>query len=205
MEPKRAKHPFTWTLKPILAESVTTSCIDTVDVFVDTIIDRKFTSKIIKNLAELSAITSLTHLKRVKNQTVILMLVNNLNPDQCVLELKNKGFDFIGLSGQPEIIPVPKSMPKTIAQNQRARDLWPCNFHPDKRLESILAGEFFNQLQLATINGYMSTALECASVSGVGAVVVDPQRNLIVAQSGDSRYYFNPIILFDFNFILKLT
>lgn len=196
MESKRARRPFTWTLKPVLGENVTTTCIDTVNVFVDTIIDRKYTSTIIKTLAELSAVTSLTHLKRVKNQTIILMLANNLNPDECVMELKKRGFDFTGLSGQPEIIPVPKTMPKTIAQNHKARDLWPCNFHPDKRLESILAGEFFDELELATINGHMSTALECASTTGVGAVVVDPQSNLIVAQSGDFRYSSNSNTLF---------
>lgn len=187
MEAKRARPPFTWVLRPVLANNLMTDNIDTVNVFVDTVIDRTSTSKIVKSLADLSAITSLTHLKRVKNQTVILMLANNLNPDQCVVELKNKGFDFVGLLGQPKIIPVPASMPRTCNQNQRARELWLCNFHPDKRLESILAGEFFNQLQLATIDKHMRTALEYANNGGVGAIVVDPSNNQIIAQSGDFR------------------
>jgi len=190
MEPKRVRLPFTWTLRPVLAEDITTKNIDTVNVFVDHIIDQKSTSKIVKDLAELSAITSLKHLKRVKKQTVILMLANNMKPDQCVMELKSKGFNFTGLSGQPSVIPVPRSMPKTCAQNQQVRELWPCNFHPDKRLESILSGKFFDQLQLAIINGHMKTALERAVTTGIGAVVVDPCTNVIVAQSGDFRYYF---------------
>lgn len=189
MEPKRIRHPFTWTLRPVLPENITTENIDTVNVFVDTITDRTRTSKIVKDLAEYSPITSLNHLKRIKNQSAILMLAEGLNLEQCVIELKKKGFDFDGLLGQPKIVPVPKLMPKTCNQNQQARKLWPCNFHPDKRLESILAGEFFDQLQLATIEGYMRIALECTKMGsgGVGVVVVDPQCDQIVAKSGDFR------------------
>lgn len=188
MESKRPRNSFTWTLRPILSENVTKIHIDTVDVFVDTIVDQKLTSKIVKSLAELSPITSLTHLKRVKNQTIILMLAADNSPDKCAVELKTKGFNFDGLSGRPKIVSVPASMPKTCSQNLESRKLWPCNFHPDKRLESILTGEFFDQLQLAVIEGHMRTALECAkSTGGVGAVVVDPHNNLIVAQSGDMR------------------
>ncbi|XP_026811183.1 probable inactive tRNA-specific adenosine deaminase-like protein 3 [Rhopalosiphum maidis] len=186
MEPKRPRLPMTWTLRPVLPENVTTDNIITVNVFVDTIINRTSISKIVKSLGQLSVINSLTHLKRVNNQTIILMLVNDLNSDQCVAELKNRGFDFDGLSGRPKIVPVPAYMPKTCSQNLQARKLWPCNFHPDKRLESILCGKFFNQLQLATIDQYMRTALSCAA-GGVGAVVVDPLNDLIVAQSGDFR------------------
>ncbi|XP_022182042.1 probable inactive tRNA-specific adenosine deaminase-like protein 3 [Myzus persicae] len=186
MEPKRSRLSMTWTLRPVLPENVTTDSIATVNVFVDTIIDRTSTSKIVKDLGQLSVINSLTHLKRVKNQTIILMLANDLNSDDCVAELERKGFNFAGLSGRPEIIPVPACMPKTCSQNLQARKLWPCNFHPDKRLESILSGDFFNQLELAIIDGYMRTALACAT-GGVGAVVVDPLNNLIIAQSGDFR------------------
>lgn len=187
METKRTIYPFTWTLKPVLPENVITDSIDTVNVFVDTIVDQKFTSNIVKSLAELSPITSLTHLKRVKNQTTILMLADNLSADQCITELKSKGFNFNGLSCQPHIISVPASMPKTCNQNQRARKLWPCNFHSDKRLELILSGEFFDQLQLATIDSHMRAALQCADGSGVGAIVVNPLDNKVITQSGDSR------------------
>jgi len=187
MEVKRAKRAFTWTLRPVLPDNIITNSIDTVNVFVDTIIDRKFTSNIIKCLAELSPITSLTHLKRVKNQTIILMLADDIKPDQCAAALESKGFDFAGLSGQPHIISVPASMPKTCSQNQRAQELWPCNFHPDKRLESILSGEFFDQLQLNAIDSHMRAALDCANKGGVGAIVVNPLNDKIVAQSGDFR------------------
>lgn len=188
MDSKRARHPFTWTLRPVLPDDVTVDSVDTVNVFVDTIVDRTSTSRIVKSLAELSAIRSLTHLKRVKNQTIILMLAGDSDPAQCVAELEGKGFCFDGLSGHPAVVPVPASMPRTRSQNEQARRLWPCNFHPDKRLESILAGEFFDQLQLAAIDGHMRTALECATGDGgVGAVVVDPRDGRVVARSGDFR------------------
>lgn len=197
---KKPRRSFTWTLKPVLPESVTTENVDTVNVFVDTIVDRTSITKIVKSLAELSVITPLTHLKRVSDRSVILMMANGWSPDRCVAELKSRGFDFSGLSGRPEVVPVPGAMPKTYAQNRRARELWPCNFHPDKRLESVLAGEFFDHLQLAAIEGHMRTALECAATAGgVGAVVVDPRTNLTVAQSGDFRY-FKCIILCSFHF-----
>jgi len=188
MEAKRARHPFTWTLRPVLPSNITTDSIETVNVFVDTIVDRKFTSNIVKSLAELSKIPSLTHLKRVNNQTVILTLAVDFKPDECVTMLKSKGFDFAGLSGQLRTIPVPASMPKTCSQNKRARELWPCNFHPNKQLESILSGEFFDQLQLATIDSHMRVALECANNGdGVGAIVVNPLDNEILARSEDFR------------------
>lgn len=191
MEPKRARQPFAWTPRPILPDGVTADAVDTVDVFVDTITDRTQTSGVIKRLAESSAIPSLTHLKRVKNQTAILMLADGPEdrPDRCVTEMTAAGFDFAGLSGRPRVVPVPATMPRTVGQNRRARELWPCNFHPDKRLESLLAGEHFDQLQLATVDGHMRAALECARTGGVGAVVVDPLRDggRVVARSGDFR------------------
>lgn len=189
MEPKRARHLLTWTLKPVLPTNVIAETVDTVNVFVDSIVDRTLISKIIRKLAEPQfAVPALSHLKRVKGQTILLMPTNRLDPDQCVTELKDKGFDFVGLSGQPTIVSVPQSMPKTCRQNQWAQKLWPCNFHPDKRLESILAGEYLNDLELVTIDGHMRTALECASASdGVGAAIVDPTNGRIVARSGDFR------------------
>lgn len=190
METKKRRRSFTWTLKPVLPKSLTADTVDTVNVFVDTIVDRTCISRIVKSLAELSAIAPLTHLKRVSNRTVILMMADGQSPDGCVAELTSRGFDFNGLSGRPEVVAVPGAMPKTCAQNRRARELWPCNFHPDKRLESVLACEFFDHLQLAAIEGHMRTALGCAATAGgVGAVVVDPRTNQTVAQSGDFRYF----------------
>ncbi|VVC41348.1 Cytidine and deoxycytidylate deaminase domain,Cytidine deaminase-like [Cinara cedri] len=189
MEPKRVKHPLTWTLRPVLPKNVMADTVDTVNVFVDLIIDRTCTSKIVKSLAEPQfAVPALSHLKRVKGQTVILMPAIGLSPEQCVAELRNKGFNFDGLSGRPTIVPVPRSVPKTCLQNQWARELWPSNFHPDKRLESVLAGKYFNDLELAAIDSHMRTALECAGIGdGVGAAVVDPTNGQIVAKSGDLR------------------
>lgn len=191
MEPKRARRTLTWALRPVLPKNVTAETVDTVNVFVDTIVDRTQTSKIVKSLAEpRCAVPALSHLKRVKNgQTVILMPADSLDPDQCVNELTGKGFDFVGLSGQPTVVPVPRSMPKTCRQNRWARELWPCNFHPDKRLESLLVGEYFDELELVAIDGHMRTALECADVGdcGVGAVVVDPTNGQTIARSSDFR------------------
>jgi tRNA-specific adenosine deaminase 3 len=188
MEPKQSRPPFSWTLRPVLPENITTNSIDTVNVFVDTITDRKLISNIIKRV-QLIYPNSLTHLKLVKNQTIILMLANNMSPDQCINTLQVMKFDFSGLSGQPKVVAVPKSIPRTCNQNEQAQKLWPCKFHPDKRLESILSGKMFNLLQLATIERHMKMALECTkrSNSGVGAVMVDPINDLIIAQSEDFR------------------
>ncbi|XP_050429498.1 probable inactive tRNA-specific adenosine deaminase-like protein 3 [Adelges cooleyi] len=187
MEPKRARPPLTWTLRPILPSDVTSDQIQTVNVLVDTIVERKLTSNVVKQLNDISPIPTLTHLKRVKNDTIILMLVEDLDPDECVRVLKQKGFDFAGLSGCPKTIEVPLSMPKSCLQNQQARTLWPCNFHPDKQLEALLNNTFFDQLQLAKIDGYMRLALECAH-NGTGAVIVDPRDDTVIAQSGDYRF-----------------
>lgn len=188
MELKRSRQPFTWTLRPVLPENITTNRIDTINVFVDSITDQKLTSDIIDRV-QLIFPVCLTHLKLVKNQTIILMLANNMSPDQCVDNLQIMKFDFSGLLGQPKIVAVPRSMPITCIQYEQAQKLWPCKFHPNKRLESILSGKIFDLLQLATIERHMKMALECAksSNSKVGAIMVDPMNDLIIAQSGDFR------------------
>lgn len=188
MEPKLSRHPFSWTLRPVLPEYITTNSIDTVNVFIDTITDQKLTSNIIKRV-QLIYPVCLSHLKLVKNQTIILMLTNNMSPEKCINTLQIMKFDFSGLLGQPKVVAVPRSMPKTYNQYEQAQKLWPCKFHPDKRLESILSGKIFNSLQLATIERHMKMALKCAksSNSEVGAVMVDPINDLIIAQSGDFR------------------
>lgn len=188
MDPKRTRHQFSWALRPLLPENITTNSIDTVNVFVDTITDRKLTSDIIKRVQLINP-ACLTHLKLVKNQTIILMLANNMSLEQCKDALQIMKFDSSGLSGEPKVVAVPRSMPITCNQYEQSQKLWPCKFHPDKRLESILSGKMFDLLQLATIERHMKMALECAKStnSAVGAVMVDPTDDLIIAQSGDFR------------------
>lgn len=188
MESKRQKLLSTWKIRPILSNEITSNKIETVKVFIDTIIERKMTSKIVKNLNDIAPVSFLTHLKRVNNNRIILILANDLQPNECVSELKQKGFDFIGLSGHPMILEVPKSMPKTHLQNTLARQFWPCNFHPDKQIESLLSNTYFSQLQLSKFENFMRLALTCAEDVCSGAVVVDPMNDSVIAQSADFRH-----------------
>lgn len=130
---------------------------------------------------------SLAHLKRVRSDEILLAAVTELSHDNCV-QLVSSQLPHL----QPTVATcqVPAEAPKTRAQHLDACAYWPCNFHPEKGIERLLAGEFFDAEELLVQRRHMKLAVEaaCEKQSLAGAVVIDPRTNSIVATAVDKRH-----------------
>ncbi|CAG2065719.1 unnamed protein product [Timema podura] len=185
---------LSWNLEPVLHEDITGD-LPLVDVFVDTIVEKKHTSRLIQELNALYPIPSLQHLKRVYKTDVILSIAGDAALEQCLDGLKAGGLDATGLSGVPRRQRVCSASPKTRRQFQEATLLWPCNFHEDKYLEKVLAGRLFTAKDKLQQQRFMEMALKAARVSvtmggcGTGAVIVDPKMSgtQVIAVGYDDR------------------
>lgn len=83
--------------------------------------------------------------------------------------------------------------PATRAQFEVTRALWPCHFHEDKNLESLLSKsrpDIWGQDNFLRRMDYIKSAISLAfdKSSCSAAVVVDPQSGEIKARSQDSRH-----------------
>nr|CAD7195831.1 unnamed protein product [Timema douglasi] len=185
---------LSWNLEPVLHDDITGD-LPLVDVFVDTIVEKKHTSRLIQELNVLYPIPSLQHLKRVYKTDVILSIAGDAALEQCLDRLKSGGLDATGLSGVPRRQRVCSASPKTRRQFQEATLLWPCNFHEDKYLEKVLAGRLFTAKDKLQQQRFMEMALKAARVSvtmggcGTGAVIVDPKMSgtQVIAVGYDER------------------
>nr|CAD7262623.1 unnamed protein product [Timema shepardi] len=185
---------LSWNLEPVLHDDITGD-LPLVDVFVDTIVEKKHTSRLIQELNVLYPIPSLQHLKRIYKTDVILSIAGDAVLEQCLDRLKAGGLDATGLSGVPRRQRVCSASPKTRRQFQEATLLWPCNFHEDKYLEKVLAGRLFTVKDKLQQQRFMEMALKAARVSvtmggcGTGAVIVDPKMSgtQVIAMGYDER------------------
>ncbi len=74
---------------------------------------------------------------------------------------------------------VPSESPKTREQFKTAKDIWPCHFHENKRLESTLNAtreDIWSPNSLKNHVSHMQYTLDTCSISRNAAVIVDPER-----------------------------
>ncbi|XP_063229168.1 probable inactive tRNA-specific adenosine deaminase-like protein 3 [Bacillus rossius redtenbacheri] len=174
--PKRRKlemEDLGWRLEPVLADDLLAD-LPVVEVLVDSILDRRQTSRLVRELAARCPVPSLQHLKRVRGSELLLCPAGGALPP---------GVDTTGLAGAARRQTVAAAPPRTRRQFQQAAALWPCNFHEDKRLERVIAGELFSAAELRGHERHMRRALEAArrGGSGAGAVVVDREGRVLAA------------------------
>ncbi|GFS08844.1 tRNA-specific adenosine deaminase-like protein 3 [Elysia marginata] len=176
--------------------------VDTCNVFVANISDKKQTSRIMRQLSELCPLEELQHLKRVrasKEKDVPLQVVVHkpLDPDsdQAVLEaVKN-----IEGMGKPYLLKVPASPPLTRRQYNEAIKYWPVNFHEDKEIASMVSGNYFTEAEHLDIEQYMGMALKLANIGKakgqipIGAVIVNPVSKKVIAEAYDLRQAGYPL------------
>lgn len=169
-----------------------------INVYVDSIVDAKCTSRVIADLKKHHPIPDLLHLKRVNGNRVILMLATDqLSASDCLNLLFGGGETttaaakslsvVVGLSLKPSLVKVPHKVPLTRRQYTEASAYWPCLFREDKQIERLLSGTFFAADQLAVIASNMKTAIDTARLnqSPVGALVYDPKDERVLAVSFD--------------------
>lgn len=127
------------------------NALPVVEIWAANIIDKKATQSLVKGLSEIQPI--LHHLKRVKSQGGQLKIIVGVvdgSAMECKERLISQGLNLDGLDlcNNWEKVEVVSSLPKTRAQYNTATKQWPCNFHEDKTIERLLAGNWFSSLQL---------------------------------------------------------
>ena len=181
---------------PILPDKVTAS-VKTCKAVALVIDDKTQINKIIKLMGSEPATQCLRHVKRVRHhrgETQIIFssvrkLCEIVCSDGCVCykEYNNisvEHLDYIAKSLYNTcvtlLVTVPSSAPLTRIQYEQCIKQWPVSFHPDKRLEAVLAGTNFTKPELSTIKQHMRSV----TTSNVNcAVICDPVTNTVLARA----------------------
>ncbi|KAK6633107.1 hypothetical protein RUM43_012851 [Polyplax serrata] len=187
--------------------------VPTVDVNVAILNSSKNISKVVKKLNEILPVPRLQHLKRVKKFEgrffVILDFVRNeerekeqdvenekntisrkrpkLDESMYLQKLKTKGVNCeeLGIDGV-ETCQVPKEGPKTRAQYEKSMQLWPVNFHPEKKVEAMLSDTIFDDAERMHHLNSMQQVLKMANERQKNvALVVDFKSGQTIAMGYD--------------------
>ncbi|RKO93188.1 cytidine deaminase-like protein, partial [Blyttiomyces helicus] len=90
--------------------------------------------------------------------------------------------------GDIEIAPASRYAPVTRVQFDAWRGVWPLSFH-----EVAAAGSTFGEAEMANVKRWMEVAIEQARIareagqSPIGAAMVDPETNTLIASCPDAR------------------
>ncbi|XP_063427462.1 probable inactive tRNA-specific adenosine deaminase-like protein 3 isoform X2 [Mytilus trossulus] len=178
--------------------------LELVDIFVCTIKDKKKTSEIVKNICKHLPLDKLSHLKRVRSNTnqaneLQIIVAENYKEDFLTntwLDLCENNPVYCHVS-KPYMVKVPKLPPLTRQQYNNAVQYWPCSFHEDKRITRLLNRSFFSAEEVRHIYKNMEEAISVAKSSlykvHIGAVIVDPKSDTIIAKSCDLRQGKHPL------------
>lgn len=204
---KRFKGPESdidsWVAYPVLSDEQSQD-VELIDAFAAPIVNKKETSRLVRELNGLYPLNGLQHIKRVRAckgkssshpLEVLLCLVSEA-PHVAEIsvesllpsgEVKHDGL------GEPFVVKVPARPPLTRPQFELASKHWPTSFHEDKQVTVALRGDLFSSSQKEKMQMYMTSALNAAKQSkelgmeAVGAAVVDPVMEKIVAVGHDCR------------------
>ncbi|XP_028250022.1 putative inactive tRNA-specific adenosine deaminase-like protein 3 [Parambassis ranga] len=188
---------------PVLSDEQSQD-VELVEAYAAPIVNKKETSRLIRELHGLYPLNGLQHIKRVRackgkgSPHPLEVLVCRISdaPDMKVASidslLPSDRVNHDGL-GEPFVVKVPTRPPLTRPQFELASRHWPTSFHEDKQVTVALRGELFSSHQKAMMHMYMMTALTAANagkelgMEAVGAVVVDPVLERIIAVGHDCR------------------
>ena len=108
---------------------------------VATIEDKKQISKVVKLLAEKFPLDKeYLFLKRVKadrNGAYIIVAIDEIEKS-VKTEWENSKIEGIDPKKELLKVEIPTKQPQTRKQYEKSKQLWPCHFHEDKRLEAVL-------------------------------------------------------------------
>lgn len=187
-----------WQPEAVLADKYTAS-VQLVDFLVCEILERKKISEILRFLAEKYPLEKYPHLKRVKSTKVsvqILVCEADVHSREDAHSMLNGYHDSIGTVG---VVKVPACPPLTRDQYNSAVQHWPVNFHENKEITRILSGTYFSSKDLSIIKNHMLEAVEMAKLAQeneqvcIGAVIVDPVTDSVIAKAYDIRKEEHPL------------
>lgn len=200
MEPERKRWKGSgydidsWDVLPVLSDELSQD-VELIDAFAAPILDKKQTSKLVQELNALYPLTALPHLKRVRpcrTKDSLHALEILLFPIKDGKETVNMDLSNFSL-GQPFTVKIPSRPALTRLQFELASQHWPTSFHEDKQVTVALRGELFNSKQKTKMQNYMMIAIDMANqgkkqgMEAIGAVIVDPNSDQIIATSHDCR------------------
>ncbi|XP_026872234.2 probable inactive tRNA-specific adenosine deaminase-like protein 3 [Electrophorus electricus] len=194
-----------WDVLPVLSDEKSQDT-KLLDAYAAPIIQKRETSRLVKELAVIYPLTDLQHIKRVRNckdkntphpLEVIVCLASDVPEMGCKQPtlsdlLCSKIFDSSGLD-EPFLVKIPANAPLTRPQFEKASKHWPTSFHEDKQVTFALRGELFTSSQKAKMQEYMMMAIQAAragrekGMDAVGAVIVHPQSSQVIALAHDCR------------------
>ena len=188
-----------WKIRPILPD---TSIRDPVlqTAIVGTISEKRQISKVVLALGRILPLEKqFQFLKRVNNSSTgkALILVSVTDDLDSVTKQVNPHLEALLEAGLE--FPLKRSelfcdAPLSRKQFDIVRSTWPCHFHEDKNLESLLNqtrpniwSEKSFKKHIERIEKTIELAQKCSDEQSA-AIVVDPVRDAIVAQVEDSRH-----------------
>uniref|UniRef100_A0A3Q3IN06 CMP/dCMP-type deaminase domain-containing protein n=1 Tax=Monopterus albus TaxID=43700 RepID=A0A3Q3IN06_MONAL len=209
MEPQRKRwkgsecDTDSWVAYPVLSDEQSQD-VELIEAFAAPVLNKKETSRLVRELNILYPLNGLQHIKRVRackekgspHPLEVLVCLIGDAPDMKVTSIDSllppDGVRHDGL-GEPFVVKVPARPPLTRTQFELASKHWPTSFHEDKQVTVALRGELFSPPQKATMHMHMMTALTAAKagkkmgMEAVGAVVVNPATERIIAVGHDCR------------------
>lgn len=192
-----------WVAYPVLSYEQSQD-IELIDAFAAPILNKKETSRLVRELNSFYPLNGLQHIKRVRackekgspHPLEVLLCLSSEAPDMLMVSIEallpSTAIRHDGL-GEPFKVKVPARPPLTRIQFELATKHWPTSFHEDKQVTVALRGELFSPPQKARMHMYMSSALTAAKeardlgMEAVGAVVVNPATERIIAVGHDCR------------------
>lgn len=193
-------------IEAVLADEFHRTC-ETVQVYVSKILDKKFTANIVRSLTQLFPLDTLNHLKRVRNRKetdsleVIICPVSSSNEGILLNDLQNLLGSSVHckLLSQPWVVDVPKYAPLSRPQFEAASAFWPATFHENKKISHLLSGSIFSEDDQINVEKWMIQAIDMAKKAKgkemlpVGAIIVNPETNTLVASAYDLRQSQHPL------------
>lgn len=193
-----------WVAYPVLSDEQSQD-VELIEAFAAPIINKRETSRLVRELNSLYPLNGLQHVKRVRAVKdkvsqhpleVLLCPVSDapVAPEAVSIDslLPSDAVSPDGL-GEPFLVKVAARPPLTRPQFELASQHWPTSFHEDKQVTVALRGELFSPPQKARMHSYMACALAAAEAArelgmeAVGAAVVDPATESIIAVGHDCR------------------
>lgn len=197
----------TWDVLPVLSDEKSRDT-ELLPAYAAPIIEKREASRLVKDLSLIYPLPGLQHIKRVracKDKSsphpleVIVCLARDVAKGVMLADLlRSQSFDSSGL-GEPFLVEIPANPPLTRPQFEKASKHWPTSFHEDKQVTSALKGQLFTADQKAKMQDYMTAAVQAAKsgremgMDAVGAVIVDPESEQVVAVGHDCKRGAHPL------------
>ncbi|XP_077072515.1 putative inactive tRNA-specific adenosine deaminase-like protein 3 [Siphateles boraxobius] len=196
-----------WDVLPVLSDEKSRDT-ELLSAYAAPIFEKRETSRLVRELSLIYPLACLQHIKRVracKDKSsphpleVIVCLARDVPKGVMPADLlRSQSFDSSGL-GEPFLVEIPANPPLTRPQFEKSSKHWPTSFHEDKQVTSALRGQLFTADQKAKMQGYMTAAVQAAKsgremgMDAVGAVIVDPESEQIVAVGHDCKCGAQPL------------